>query len=166
MNLLTKVLSGVVAVMVASIAWASGYKNLVAKGYRWVAIDGPYACPTKDDLREITGDQSQSNRLHLVEELRAYFLIKGALVKVIQDDSSAGMVQICGAGFTSDLWTYNRFLSKHPIRDAFAVIETPETSGLLPGNISSQKRTVQSARSSVKIDSTNRRTQIPDSRFE
>jgi hypothetical protein len=25
------------------------YNDLAAQGYRWVIVDGPYACPTKDD---------------------------------------------------------------------------------------------------------------------
>jgi hypothetical protein len=35
-------------------------------------------------------------------------------------------------GFATFLWTYSRFLSKHPIRDVYGVIETPENSGLVP----------------------------------
>jgi hypothetical protein len=36
------------------------------------------------------------------------------------------------AGITVDLWTLTRFLSKHAVRDTYGVIETPETSGLIP----------------------------------
>jgi hypothetical protein len=43
-----------------------------------------------------------------------------------------GMAQIRAAGITINLWTYNKFLSSRPIKDAYAVIETPETSGLIP----------------------------------
>jgi hypothetical protein len=32
-------------------ASADPYKDLATQGYRWVAVDGPYACPSKDDLR-------------------------------------------------------------------------------------------------------------------
>ena len=31
---------------------------------------------------------------------------------------------------------YNKFLSRRPIKDAYAVIETPETSGLIPADTS------------------------------
>jgi hypothetical protein len=44
------------------------------------------------------------------------------------------MAQIRAAGITIDLWTYNKFLSSRPIKDAYAVIETPETSGLIPAD--------------------------------
>ena len=53
----------------------------------------------------------------------------GSLGQVIQEDGSAGMTQIRAAGMTSDLWTYNKFLSRLPIKDAYAEIETPETLG-------------------------------------
>jgi len=48
----------------------------------------------------------------MVEGVRAYFLIQGALVKVLQEDPSTGMAQIHAAGITIDLWTYNKFLSR------------------------------------------------------
>ena len=72
----------------------------------------------------------------MVEQVRAYYLIQGALVKVIQEDGSTGMAQIRAAGIKSDLWTYNKFLSSRPIKDTYAVIEIPETSGLIPANTS------------------------------
>jgi hypothetical protein len=134
MKLLTILLAPIVALGMPSTGLARDYKDLVAEGYRWVTIDGPYMCPTKEDLREITRDPSDIKELHMAEELRAYFLIKGALVKVIQEDESTGMAQIRAAGITIDLWTYNKFLSSRPIKNAYAVIETPETSGLIPAD--------------------------------
>ena len=98
MKLLTILLAPIVAVEMASTALARDYKDLVAEGYRWVSLDGPYACPTKEDLRGITSEPSDFNELHMVEQVRAYFLIQGALVKVIQEDESTGMAQIRAAG--------------------------------------------------------------------
>ena len=145
MKLVTMFLAPIVAMGIASIASARDYHDLVAEGYRWVKIDGPYACPTKVDLREITRDPSDLNELHMVEGIRAYYLIQGALVKIIQQDGGTGMAQIRVAGITVDLWTYNKFLSEHPIKDAYAVIETPKTSGLTPVDISAEMGTVQGA---------------------
>ena len=145
MKLLKLFLAPIVAAGLASTAAARDYHDLVVEGYRWVKIDGPYACPTKEDLREITRDPSDLNELHMVEGIRAYFLIQGALVKIIQQDGSTGMAQIRAAGITIDLWTYNKFLSEHPIKDAYAVIETPETSGLIPVDTSAGMRNVQGA---------------------
>ena len=145
MKLLSILLAPIASVGMASTSLARGYKDLVAEGYRWVAIDGPHACPTKKDLREITRDPSDINKLHMVEQLRAYFLIPGALVKVMQEDRSTGMAQIHAAGITINLWTYNKFLSRRPIKDAYAVIETPETSGLIPADTSAEMGAVQGA---------------------
>jgi hypothetical protein len=145
MKLLTILLAPIVAVGMASTALARDYNDLVAEGYRWVKSDGPFACPTKADLREITRDSSDIHKLHMVEQLRAYFLIQGALIKVIQEDSSNGMAQIRAAGITNDLWTYDKYLSRHPIKDAYVVIETPETAGLIPAGTLAEMGTVQGA---------------------
>jgi hypothetical protein len=145
MKLITTLLGPIVVVGMTSTILARDYKDLVAEGYRWVSIDGPYACPLKEDLRKINRDVSDINELHMVEQLRAFFLIQGALVKVIQEDGSAGMTQIRAAGITNDLWTYNKFLSRLPIKDAYAEIETLETSGLVVGETSAEMGAAQGA---------------------
>ena len=145
MKLLTILLAPIVAVEMASTALARDYKDLVAEGYRWVSLDGPYACPTKEDLRRITREPSDTNELHMVEQVRAYYLIQGALVKVIQEDGSTGMSQIHAAGIKNNLWTYNKFLSRRPIKNAYAAIETPETSGLISVDTSAEMGGVQGA---------------------
>jgi hypothetical protein len=145
MKLLTILLAPVVAVGMASTVLAGDYEDLVAQGYRWVSIDGPYACPAKEDLRRINKDGSDMNELHMIEQVRAYFLIQGALVKVIQEDGNTGMAQIRAAGISSDLWTYNKFLSRRPIKDTYAAIETPDTSGLIPVDRSAEMGAVQGA---------------------
>jgi hypothetical protein len=143
MKLINILLGPIVVVGMASTILARDYKDLVAEGYRWVSIDGPYACPLKEDLRRINREASDVNELHMVEQVRAFFLIQGSLVKVIQEDGSAGMTQIRAAGITSDLWTYSKFLSRLPIKDAYAEIETPETSGLVVVETSAEMGAVQ-----------------------
>jgi hypothetical protein len=138
MKLITILLGPIVVVGMTSTILARDYKDLVSEGYRWVSINGPYACPLREDLRRINRDASDINELHMVEQLRAFFLIQGALVKVIQEDGSAGMTQIRAAGITNDLWTYNKFLSRLPIKNTYAEIETPETSGLVPAETSAE----------------------------
>jgi hypothetical protein len=44
------------------------------------------------------------------------------------------MAQIHDAGIKINLWTYNKFLSRRPIKNAYAAIETPETAGLISAN--------------------------------
>jgi hypothetical protein len=145
MKLLTMFLAPIVAMDMAPSVSARDYHDLVAEGYRWVEIDGPYACPTKEDLREVTRDHSDRNELHMIEGVRAYFLIQGALVKIIQQEASTGMAQIRVAGINVDLWTFSKFLSELPIKNAYAAIETPETSGLIPADISDESGVLEGA---------------------
>src|ERR1700741_5619094 len=56
-------------------------KDLAETGYRWVTVDGPYACPTEQEVRQITGDRTDSTELHRVEEGGAYFFILGTLIR-------------------------------------------------------------------------------------
>jgi hypothetical protein len=143
MKLLTMLLAMIVAVVMASTVLALDYKNIVAEGYRWVSIDGPYACPAKEDLRRMDREASDIDEVHMIEQVRAYYLIQGALVKVIQEDGNAGMVQIHAAGINRDLWTYSKYLSRRPIKDTYATIETPETSGLIPADSPAKIGTAQ-----------------------
>ena len=106
-------------------------KDLVAKGYRWVTVDGPYACASEQEVRQITSNRTDMIELHMVEEGRAYYLIPGTLVRVMQDDQTNGMSEILLGGLTKPLWTYNKFLTGRPIRDIYGVVETPDTGGLI-----------------------------------
>jgi len=38
-------------------------KDLVAKGYRWVTVNGPYACVTEQNVRQITSDHTDVREL-------------------------------------------------------------------------------------------------------
>jgi len=100
------------------------YSDLVAKGYRWTTADGLYACVSKDDVGRMVNNPG--------DEVKAYFLIPGTIVQVTEEDPSSGLSKIRMAGITVDLWTLTRFLSKHAVKDTYGVIETPETSGLIP----------------------------------
>ena len=70
--------------------------------------------------------------LKMVEQVKAYFLIPGTIVQETEEDPSSGLSKIRMAGITVDLWTLTRFLTKHAVKDTYGVIETPETSGLIP----------------------------------
>jgi hypothetical protein len=120
------------AIALTSSALGDKYSDLVAKGYRWAIADGLYACVSKDDVRRMANNPGDEVELKMVEEVRAYFLIPGTIVQVTEDDRSSGLSQIRMAGITVDLWTLTRFLSKHAVKDTYGVIETPETSGLIP----------------------------------
>ena len=107
---------------------AVNYDDLLRQGYRWVSVDGPFACVSVDDLRKITGNAGDDLELKMVEELRAYYLVRGTVVQVIQEDKSRGVSQIRIDGITKPLWTRSDYLSRHPLKNIIGNIETPGTS--------------------------------------
>jgi hypothetical protein len=115
-----------------STASANKYDELAAKGYRWANADGPYACVAKEDVRKMAGNPGDAVELKMIEQVKAYYLTPGTIVQVTDEDSHTGTSKIRLAGITVDLWTLTSFLSKHPIKDTYGVIETPDTSGLIP----------------------------------
>jgi hypothetical protein len=119
------------AVELTSVGLAASYDELAAKGYRWVTVDGPYGCPSQDDLRQIAENRTDAIELRMVEQVRAYYLIRGGIVRLVQRDAASGMSQIHSAEIGTDLWTFTIFLSKRPIKNTYGEIETPETSGLI-----------------------------------
>ena len=122
------VLAGAVAMGPVSTALAANYDDLAAKGYRWVIVDGPYACPAKDELRQILKGYSEDKELELAEQLRVYYLVPGTIVLVVQTDAASGMSQIRINGIARDLWTLSKFLSRRPVVDPYGVVETPPQS--------------------------------------
>ena len=114
------------AITLTSSALGDEYSDLVAKGYRWATADGLYACVSKDDVRRMVNNPSSPGgdevALKMVEEVKAYYLIPGALVQVIEDDPSSGLSKIRMAGITVDLSTLTRFLSKHAELSSFGWI--------------------------------------------
>jgi hypothetical protein len=121
-------LSVAVAVLLASRGLAAPYDDLAANGYRWVNTNGPYACPAKDDLRQIIKRRTDEAEVQMIEQLRAYYLIEGAVVQVVLEDAAAGMSQIRSAEIGPDVWTLTMFLSKRPIRNTDGEIEVPPRS--------------------------------------
>ena len=136
----------VVGLSLIGITWADGLpkmgyssgrsvKDLVAKGYRWVTVDRPYACVKEREVRQITSSRTDLMELSLVEAGDAYYLIPGTLVRITQDDHVNGMSEILLGGITKLLWTYTKFLSARPIRDIYGIVETLDTAGLIdPGD--------------------------------
>ena len=136
------VIFGAIFCGLAPVALSFDDINPGSKGYRWIAVDGPYACSSKEDVRLIVKHHTDQTELRMTEELRAYYLVFGTIVQLVQEDSASGMSKIHIAGISSDLWTLTRFLSKRPLMDAYGVIETPENSGL----ISAQQPSASNAR--------------------
>lgn len=113
-------------------AFGDNYSRLVAQGYRWVTVDGPYACTTEQDVQRMVGHRTDATELEVVENIRCYYLIPGTIVQVIKEDAANGMSEMRLARVTRSLWTYTRYLIKHPVPDTYGITETPENSGLWP----------------------------------
>ncbi len=125
MKVRTLIYLAAAAMGMTSTALSDQYDDLAREGYRWVTIDGPFACASKEDVHRVFYNQSDDNELRMIEQGRAYFLIRGAIVQVIQEDRAAGMSQIRGRGILIDLWTLSKLLSRRPIVDILGTIATP-----------------------------------------
>jgi hypothetical protein len=110
----------------------NNYSALAAQGYRWVAINGPYACITEQDAKRMAAHHTDATELQVVENIECYYLIPGTIVQLIKEDPACGISEIRIGSITRSLWTYSRFPSKRPVKDTYGVIETPEGSGLIP----------------------------------
>ena len=121
-----------VGLSLTSPAFADKYNDWAAQGYRWVTVNGPYACNTEQDVERIVAHRTDATELQVVENIQCYYLIPGAIVQVIAEDPAKGMSQIRLGSITRFLWTYTRFLSKHPVPDTYGTVQTPEDCGLMP----------------------------------
>jgi hypothetical protein len=101
-------------------AFATNHDDLSSRGYRWVAVGGPFACVSVEDLRRIIGG-GDSLKLKMVEDVKAYFLVRGTVVQLVQEDKSAGLSQIRIEGITTPLWTRSDYLSRPPLKTSLGV---------------------------------------------
>ena len=87
-----------------------------------------------DELRQIVKGRSGGKELEFIEQLRAYYLIPGTIVQVIQKDAASDTSQIPLKRVSRPLWTLSRFLSVRPISDLDNKIETPFEPGTTLNN--------------------------------
>ena len=132
MKLLISFMTAVSLGLTCMVLGDDNYSALAAQGYRWVTVNGPYACNTGQDVERITAHHTDATELQVVQNIQCYYLIPGTIVRVIKEDRARGMSEMRLGSITRSLWTYSRFLSEHPVPDTYGVIETPETSGLIP----------------------------------
>jgi len=130
MKLLISFMTAVSLGLACTVLGDDNYAALAAQGYRWVTVNGPYACHTEEDVERITAHHTDATELQVVENIQCYYLIPGTIVQVIKEDPARGMSEMRLGSITRSLWTYSRFLSKRPVKDPYGVVETPETFGL------------------------------------
>ena len=75
--------------------------SLAAKGYRWVTVNGPYACKTEEDAERIAAHHTDAIELQVVENIECYYLIPGTIVQVIKEDPPRGISEIRLGSITS-----------------------------------------------------------------
>ena len=132
MKLLISFMTAVSLGLACTVLGDDNYSALAAQGYRWVTINGPYACNTEQGVERIVARHTDATELQVVENIECYYLIPGTIVQVIKEDPARGMSEMRLGSIARSLWTYTIFLSKHPVKDTYGVIETPENSGLIP----------------------------------
>jgi hypothetical protein len=132
MKLLISFITAVSLGLTCVVLGGDNYSALAAQGYRWVTINGPYACNTEQGVERIVARHTDVTELQVVESIECYYLIPGTIVQVIKEDPARGMSEMRLGSIIRPLWTYTIFLSKHPVKDTYGVIETPENSGLVP----------------------------------
>jgi hypothetical protein len=132
MKLLISFMTAVSLGLTSTVLAGDNYSALAAQGYRWVTINGPYACNTEQGAERIVARHTDVTELQVVESIECYYLIPGTIVQVIKEDPARGLSEMRLGSITRSLWTYTIFLSRHPVKDTYGVIETPENSGLIP----------------------------------
>jgi hypothetical protein len=55
----------VIGLGLASTAWADEYEDLAAKGYRWVTVNGPYACTNEQEVHQISSGHTDATELQM-----------------------------------------------------------------------------------------------------
>jgi hypothetical protein len=127
---ISKLLVWVSVAVIAGAASATDFQSLAKQGYRWVIVNGPYACPKKEDAQKLAGTKNVSSDLELQDRTHAYFLLPGMIVLVLENDASSGLSRIRASGLVVDLWAPTRYLTSQPIKDTYGVTETPDSAGL------------------------------------
>jgi hypothetical protein len=132
MQLLISFMTAVSLGLTGTVLGDDNYVASAAQGYRWITANGPYACNMEQDVERIIAHHTDAIELQVVQNIQCCYLIPETIVQVIKEDPARGMSEMRLGSVTRSLWTYSRFLSKRPVPDMDGVIETPESSGLIP----------------------------------
>src|SRR6478672_13740842 len=108
MKLVISFMTAVSLGLACTVLGDDNYSALAAQGYRWVTVNGPYACNTEQDVERITAHHTDATELEVVQNIQCYYLIPGTIVQVIKEDPAQGMTEMRVAGRPRYLWTYTR----------------------------------------------------------
>jgi len=84
MKLLISFMTAVSLGLACTVLGDDNYSALAAQGYRWVTVNGPYACNTEQDVERITAHHTDATELEVVQNMQCYYLIPGTIVQVIR----------------------------------------------------------------------------------
>jgi hypothetical protein len=101
MQLLISFMTAVSLGLACTVLGDDNYSALAAQGYRWVTVNGPYACNTEQDVERITAHHTDATELQVVQNIQCYYLIPGTIVQVIKEDPTRGMSEIRLGSITS-----------------------------------------------------------------
>jgi hypothetical protein len=87
MNSLTLTLTAI-SLGLMTPTFADDYSDLADQGYRWVAVNGAYACTNEKEVRRILNHHTGATELQVMQAIECYYLIPGTIVQVIKEDST------------------------------------------------------------------------------
>ena len=79
MKLLISFMTAVSLGLACTVLGDDNYSALAAQGYRWVTVNGPYACTTEQDAKRIAAHHTDAIELQVVENIECYYLIPGTI---------------------------------------------------------------------------------------
>jgi hypothetical protein len=103
MKLLISFMTAVSLGLICTVLGGDNYSALAAQGYRWVAINGPYACITEQDAKRIAAHHTDATELQVVENIECYYLIPGTIVQLIKEEPGRGISEIRLGSITRSL---------------------------------------------------------------
>jgi hypothetical protein len=75
MKLLISFMAAVSLGLTCTVLGGNNYSALAAQRYRWVAINGPYACITEQDAKRMAAQHTDATELQVMENIECYYLI-------------------------------------------------------------------------------------------
>ena len=94
MKLLISFITAVSLGLTCVVLGGDNYSALAAQGYRWVTINGPYACNTEQGAERIVARHTDVTELQVVESIECYYLIPGTIVQMIKEDPARGLSEM------------------------------------------------------------------------
>jgi hypothetical protein len=90
-----------VSLGLACTALADNYSTLLAQGYRWVTVHGPYASSTEQGVQRIAARRTDATELQMIENGQTHYLIPGTIVQVVKEDRKTASTKTWHPSFSN-----------------------------------------------------------------